>query len=298
MPNKNIKGSFKVKDNDLFFLPLKSTTDRLPHTVKITGKWRLDKKFDLIFDVDEAYNDTFGETIGFSTKIEHASSDYLEINLLTRKTPSLHNINSVKFNGRWKVGFCNDFIFEVKRTSGHDELNFGNNWQITKNNQIVLFYKRKFLKKEIINSFILEGSWKLGENALIFNIENNVNAELKFRLALNKKQVIFKKEKIDFTVGVEVNLRKKISLFGRLKQASNSLEFATNFGTKKISWIFRIKKIFTGGKEVALELINTKGEPVGIELTLSKTVFKDANIFIRAKHDTEDKIETGFRMPF
>ncbi|MFA6281856.1 MAG: hypothetical protein WCY05_05090 [Candidatus Omnitrophota bacterium] len=157
MPSKNIKSYFKIKDNDLFYYPSKKQTDKLSHNLKISGKWRLDKSNNLIFDVDESYNNIFGQSIGFSAKIEHASNDCLELSLFKRTTPNLRNVISAKFKGRWKVDRYNNFIFEVIRASGYDELDFGNNWQVTKENQVVFFYKRKFLKKEIINSFILQG---------------------------------------------------------------------------------------------------------------------------------------------
>jgi hypothetical protein len=162
----------------------------------------------------------------------------------------------------------------------------------------LLFYKRKFLKKEIINSFILEGSWRLAKSAVIFSIENEPGAEIKFKLALNKKAMIFKKEKIDFTVGMEKSSLKTLSLFGKWKQRGNTLEFIARFGVKKTSWIFRVKKVLGAGKEFVFELINTRGKPVGIEVALSKKIFKDASIFIKAKHAAENRIEAGFSIPF
>ncbi|MFA5271659.1 MAG: hypothetical protein WC412_04885 [Candidatus Omnitrophota bacterium] len=298
MSAKNIKGYFKIKENDLFYYPPIKQTNKLSHSFKISGKWRLDKKCNLVFDVDESCNDVFGQSIGFSAKIEHTSKDYLEISLLKRTTPSLRSVNSVKLRGRWKADNHNNFIFEVKRASGYDELIFGNNWQITKENQIVFFYKRKFLKKEIINSFILKGDWKLWKNAIVFSVENEKESRLKFRVAFNKKQVVFKKEKIDFTVGIEKSSLKSFSLFGKWKHVSDTLEFSTNSGQKKKKWIFRAKKNLSGGKELTFELINTKGKPLGIELTLSKKIFQDANLFVRVKKSTENRIEAGFYMPF
>ncbi|MFA6281857.1 MAG: hypothetical protein WCY05_05095 [Candidatus Omnitrophota bacterium] len=123
-------------------------------------------------------------------------------------------------------------------------------------------------------------------------------SELKFKLALNREQVIFKKEKIDFTVGVEKSSLKLFSLFGKWKHDKNTLEFIAKFGQKKINWIFRVKKIFSAGKELNFELINTKGKPIGVELTLSKKVFQDANIFIKAKRGEDSRIEAGFYTRF
>lgn len=298
MSTKNIKSYFKIKDNDLFYYPLKRQTEKVPHSLKILGKWRLDKNCNIIFDVGESYSNIFGQSISFSAQIAHAANDYIEVSLLKRTTPNLHNVNSVKFNGRWKTDKYNNFIFEVQRASGYDELIFGNSWQITKENQIVFFHKRKFLKKEIISSFILQGEWSLGKNTIIFSVENEKDAELKFRIAFNKKQVVFKKEKIDFTVGVEKSSLKSFSLFGKWKHVNDTLEFSTNFGQKKISWIFRVKKNLGTGKELTFELINTKGKPLGIALTLSKKIFKDADIFIKASKGEESKIEAGFYLPF
>ena len=297
MSRKNIKAYFEVKDNDLFYYPPRETTDKLPHHLKLEGKWRLSNG-NCVFDVSESYSAVFGQSISFSAKIEKASKNYIRFNILKRTTPKLHSRTSLQFNGRWKVDDYNNLVFEVQRTNTTDELIFGNNWQVTKENNILLLYKRKFLKKEIIGSFVLKGNWKLGNNALNFVIENSSNYRLKFGLALTGNTIVFNKEKIDLTIGLRKDSIKTISLYGRCKYLNDRLEFTATFGRQTLTWTFKVNKRLSGDKELIFELVNERNKPLGLQITFSKAIAAGGRFFVRAKIADDRRIEAGLYLPF
>ena len=297
MPKKPIKAYFEIKNNELFYYPPSQTTNKLPHSLKLEGKWRL-LNGNCVFDLNESYNTVFGQSISFSAKIEKASKNYIRFNILNRTTPKLRSRTSVQFSGRWNVDTCNNLVFEVQRASAFDEFIFGNNWQVTKENNILLLYKRRFLKKEIISSLVLNGSWELGRNALNFTIENSSKNKLKFDLALAAKTIIFNKEKIDLTIGLRKDSIKTISLYGRCKYFKDKIEFTAIFGRQALTWIFKLNKRLSGDKELIFELINEENKPLGLQITFSKKIAAAGNLFIRAKAADDKRIEAGLYLPF
>ncbi|MDD4955846.1 MAG: hypothetical protein PHP17_07420, partial [Candidatus Omnitrophica bacterium] len=102
MPKKPIKAYFEVKNNDLFYYPPREITDKLPHRLKLEGKWRLSNG-DCVFNVNESYSAVFGQSISFSAKIEKASKNYIRFNILKRTTPKLRSRTLLEFSGRWKA---------------------------------------------------------------------------------------------------------------------------------------------------------------------------------------------------
>jgi hypothetical protein len=196
------------------------------------------------------------------------------------------------------VDDCNNLVFEVQRTNSFDEFNLGNNWHITKENNILLLYKRKFLKKEIISSFVLEGNWELGNNALNFAIENSNNSRLKFGLALTRNAIIFNKGKMDLTIGARKDSIKTISLYGRCKYLKDRIEFTATFGNQALTWIFKVNKRLSADKELIFELINGKNKPLGLQITFSKKIAAAGNLFMRAKIGEDKRMEAGLYLPF
>ena len=297
MSKKPIKAYFKVKNNDLFYYPPQEPIDKFPHSLKLEGKWLLSAG-NLIFDVGESYNTVFGQSISFSAKLEKASKNYIRFSILKRTTPKLHSRTSFQFDGRWKADARNNLVFAIKRGSTFDELSFGNNWQVTKENNILLLYKRRFLKKEMISSLVLDGSWELGKSALEFMIEGSSKDRLSFDLAFTKNAVMLKKEKIALTIGLRKDSTKPIALYGRCKYFKDRFEFTLNPGEKTLTWIFKLNKHLSDDKELIFELINGRNKLLGLQVTFSKRLASGGNLFIRAKAGQDRRIEAGLYLPF
>lgn len=297
MPKKPIKAYFEVKNNDIIYYPPQETTTKLPHSLKLEGKWRF-LNGNLVFLVDESYNAVFGQSISFSAKLEKASGNFLQFRILKRTTPKLHNRTALKFAGRWKADAYNNLIFEIQRDNTFDEISFGNNWQVTKENNILLLYKRRFLKKEIISSLVLQGRWKMGANALKFIIENVDDGSLKFDLALTNNAIILNKEKIDLTIGLRKDSIKSISLYGKYEYFKDRFEFVVTSGADSLILTFRLNKRLSDDKELIFELISEKNKPLGLQITFSKKLTAGGNLFIRAKSAEDRRIEAGLYLPF
>ncbi|MDD4954621.1 MAG: hypothetical protein PHP17_01080 [Candidatus Omnitrophica bacterium] len=297
MPKKNIKAYFELRNNELFYHPPHSATTKLPHSLKIEGTWSIPNG-NLTFITNESYSSFFGQSLSFSAKIEKISKSCISFKILKRTTPKLYSRRQLMLSGRWKVDKLNNLIFEVKTSSDFDEFSFGNNWQVTKENNILLFYKKKFLKKEIISCLVLEGSWEFCRNSLNFMVEGSSKDKIKFDVALTNKAVSLGEENLDLTIGLKKDSVKSISLYGRCKYLKDRFKITLNSKRGKLTWIFMLNKKLSKDKELLFELINKKGKPLGLQITFSKRLPSGGNFFIRAKAAEEKRIEAGLYFPF
>lgn len=292
----SLKGSFQFQNNALFYHP--HPQEEIPHRLEVSGRWRLDRNHNLILGVDESQNQIFGKTISLTTKIESTSKDSLSFTLLKRITPTLKNVHKITLKGLWRADSKNRLIFEIERAGGYDELTFGNTWQLTRNNQIVYIFKRTFLKKRIINSFILKGEWSFDRGALIYRVENSDSSRLLFEVGLKKKSLTATRETLGVILGTEFNYRKMLSLYGGWRRGTLGVDFVSRLGAKPWVWSFKFNKQLSTDKEITFELVNKEHKPVGFAITFSKKILKDSHFFIRAKSDEEKRVEAGVYLPF
>ena len=296
----SFKGYFEFYNNSLFYYP--SSQDKIPHKTKVIGTWQLDKSHNLIFIIDESQNNVFGQSIKFDTKIEKATKSYLQFSLLRRITPTLRKITRIKLKGFWKLGSNHRLVFSAKRDPGYDELIFSNHWQVTKNNQIRYIYKRRFLKRKIVNSFTLKGVWKFKRNTLMYCIEDSPRSRLKLSISMGRKIAAFKKDRLEFTLGgsLEKDKRreeKRVSLWGRWRIGNSRLEFVFRGGRGRV-WIFEVNKKLSKDKEITLKLIDKKGRPRGYRITVAKKIFRDGRLFLRGEYGREKRIQAGLYITF
>ncbi|MGH7890519.1 MAG: hypothetical protein ACRENF_08220, partial [Thermodesulfobacteriota bacterium] len=126
------------------------------------------------------------------------------------------------------------------------------------------------------------------------------NSAFRFRGAFQTKSIIAKKGEIRYQAGVEIGGKQKIqtiALFGKWK-LSRSLELAFEIeyedGQRK-AITFGGEYHLDGGRQIIVNLKSKEGDPLGIEVILTKDIFgKDGQAFLRlAKSLEESRVEAG-----
>ena len=296
-----LKGYFKVRDNSLFYYPSVQERKIFPHKLEVQGKWRLDKDNTLLFIVDESQSRRFGTTVTFSARVNKARSRSLEFSLLRRLTPSLRKIKRIKLKGFWKADKYAKLSFLVKRGKKSDQLIFTGDWYLDKTNRVIYSYKRRFVKKRIINSFVLKGKWGLKANVLNFTLERSDKPLFSYCISPARRILNLQRQKISFTLGGDYLARKTkrkktkvISLWGKWRVNKTTVEFRIeNGGTLK----FKLNKQLGKGKAVDFQLIDRKGKPLGFKVTVSKKLFKDGCFYLEGKYGREIMVKAGVFLP-
>ena len=295
-----LRGYFKFYNNSLIYYP--SRDEEIPHKIKVLGTWKLDKNHNLIFIVDKSQNSIFGNTIKFETKVEKASKHYLSFSMLRRISPTFRKISRVYFRGQWKTNKLGKLIFSVKGDKEESELEFKSGWELTRDNQIIYIYKKKYAGKQTINSFILKGRWKVRSYKLIYYIEDSRDSRLIFDVSLSKVFILPKKNKIDIGVGFRASGKKRriktITLNGSWRFKKTALEFITKFGKGLEVWKFKVKRSLGKGKEITLALVDEKDKPLGFEAAFFKKISKEGRFFVKGKWGHQKEIKGGLYFSF
>jgi len=297
----SLKGYFRFKDNEVFYLPAKE--DEIPHKVRLKGTWAITRDHKIIFLVDKSQSDLFGSSLTISGKIEKAQGRYLSVVLLRRRTPIFKGIKRITLKGSWKLVSGNKLVFRIKRSPGsYDELTFQNTFKLTPANQIVYTYKRRIEKRRAVNSFILRGDWNIKGNTLRYRIGSESRDALTFGMYLGKEKVDPHKGMLRFSFGPELKRRKQgqreLSLRGRWRKRQWGMEFVFPVGKKKRVWKFRIDRRLSQGKRIELYLAGKKDERLRLTIVVSKKFLGESYFFVKAKRAKEKRIEAGVYIPF
>lgn len=297
------KGYFEIKRNELLYYPHTRETQSIPHVLKVTGTWQIDKNHDLAFIVDESQNHIFGRSIKFSARIENAGESRIEFSLLDRTTPALRDIHRIKLDGFWRSHY-NKLAFCVQRDGARDELIFSNTWDVTERNQIIYLYTRTMGRRQITSSFLIQGRWSYRDGALTYAVENSRTSQLKFEVSAAHTLANPRLGRLDFTLGAgtsrDVRRAKAqtISLWGKWEAKECGLEFRVQLAHGVSIFSFGVNKKLSNDKEVVFSLIDERGKPLGFELAFLKKIFGDGSFFIRGKLSQEKKIEAGLYLPW
>jgi len=240
-----------------------------------------------------------------------AEPDALVIGVTKRQTDQTVVTSIYKLAGAWRLDPRNRIVFEVEREDGKkDTLTFKGAWHVGKSNQLIYTYEQTDLKRKrtplrkITRELVFTGFWDISEeNRLTYWLGADSDSAFRFRGAFQTKSVLAKKGEIRYQVGVEVVGKHKIqtiALFGKWKVSRNldlSFEIETADGRKR-SINFGGEYAINSDTRIAVNLKNQKGEPLGIEVILTKDIFgKDGQAFMRLQRSLEEsRVEAGMRI--
>ncbi len=210
----------------------------------------------------------------------------------------------VRLTGSWHANQKNQLVFEVERAKGKsDTLVLKGGWRVDAHHQILYGYTQTDIKtrRKTSPDLSFDGYWDISEkNRLTYFLGAGDGSALRFRGAFQTNSVLAKKGEIRYQMGVEVAGKRKvqtIALFGKWKVSRElSLSFEIEYAHGKTRTIlFGGEYALKGLANIAVNLKNTRGKPLGIELVLSKDIFeKDGQLFIRLeKYLNESRLEAG-----
>ncbi|MGH7889738.1 MAG: hypothetical protein ACRENF_04225 [Thermodesulfobacteriota bacterium] len=263
------------------------------------GRWELTPNHEVQYKSDKK-----DEEFKFKGSIIAAEPDALVISLTERQSDQKVVTRIAKLGGAWRLDPKNRIVFEVEKESGkNDVLTFKGTWQVGPNQEILYTYDLTNLKtrKKTLQKLVFQGYWDISEDhRLTYWFSGDSNSAFRFRGAFQTKSIIAKKGEIRYQAGVEIGGKHKIqtiALFGKWK-LSRSLELAFEIeyedGQKK-AITFGGEYHLDGGRQIIVNLKNKEGDPLGIEVILTKDIFgKDGQAFVRlAKSVEESRIEAG-----
>ncbi len=213
---------------------------------------------------------------------------------------------TLTLRGRWEADAHNRLNFLVeRRNERQDRLTFAGGWQVNDRHELAYRFERLALKtrQRDTHTLTFRGHWDLSDDRrLTYVLGRDSNSLFRFRGTFQTASLLEKRGEIRYQVGVEVEGRRKVqtvTLFGKWKLSQNlTLEFEVPYG-KGISRTITFGAAYapTSRDTLSARLTSAKGEPLGMELLLTRQFLKgQGEAFLRLRRSVEETAaEGGFR---
>ncbi len=209
-----------------------------------------------------------------------------------------------KLTGVWRADDKNRLTFEVEREAGQrDVLTFRNAWRINKNHEIEYIYVRQELKRRIKHErkLVFGGFWDISDkNRITYRLARTADSYFTLRGALETRGIRAKRGEIRYQVGIEVDKKvrtRTVTLFGKWRYSNRyGLSFEVDYKDgRKHAIRFGAEYSPNSQDHIELNLVNTEGKPLGVELVLTRDFLKqDGQAFVKLlKNAEESRIEAG-----
>jgi len=273
-----LDGRFKIgKFNTLSYHLKHPQSSPIPQQLKLSGRWSLDKKHNLVLTLDKKHNQIVKDRLTLKTQVFNAKADKLEFLIISKDHLGRPHLYTLALRGSWQADKYNRLTFSVKRRKDlHEQLTLRGTWEVNRRNQIIYTYTKTSLKKarKFTHTIAFKGYWQIYKlNRLIYVLNKQTGSEFDFKISLGKPD----KYGLKYEIGIGARpKRKKFSLFGRWKinkRLGLTFEMPTE-GGKVRRLVFGAKLKLQNNAYLEARLKNSFGKDLGIKLKLSKTILK------------------------
>ncbi len=270
----------------------------LAEQVNLEGKWSIGREHNLIFTLRKTERQAGGEKLTFQSELLEAKANALLFTLVGFGEAGTYTAHLLELKGKWQADKYNRLQFLVKRRNQRSEpLTFQGIWEV-KNNTLSYTYQRRSLKtkEKQIHSLRFDGYWQISrKNRLTYILDTQNNSAFDFRVYLETPNLIAKRGVIKYRVGIglkgsEFFRTQIVSLYGVWKlQRKSGLSLAVDYAAARMSAInFGVFVQIKEKTKITLGLLNKQGEPLGLNLTFSRSFLKNnAEWFFRVAQEGE-----------
>ena len=272
----------------------------------IKGRWELGPGHRLAYRRDE---DSRLEELEFETSLIAAEPEALVLSVSGKQKDGKMVTRTARLGGAWRLNERNQIEFEVERKSGpNDVLTFRGSWKVDDQNEIIYTWRRTTGKRKTteLGTLTFKGFWSLsGNQRLTYTLEGASDETFRFTGAFQTKSILAKKGEIRYQLGATLEGKRRartLTLFGKWK-LSDKLELVFEIESekgRKSELRFGAEYQFTKDLACAAKLTGRQGEPLGVELILTRD-FLDGNAeaFVRLrKTAAESAVEGGVTVPW
>lgn len=265
------------------------------------GEWELTKDHALRYKSGQ-----LKEEFQFRGSLIAAEPDALVFSVQRKETDKKSTLNLLRLSGKWNMNPRNQIVFEVSRRDGEtDLLTFKGGWRVGPNHEIIYTYSKEGLKRKtnLTRELVFSGFWDISEkNRLTYYVGGSSDSAFRVRGAFQTKRTLAKKGELRYQAGIEVNGKRELRdviLFGKWlvsRDLSLSLEIKYPQGEKR-AILFGGQYAITPDMQVSVELKSRSGERLGVEIILTKDVFrKNGQAFARLVSSLQERrIEAGMK---
>ena len=214
----------------------------------------------------------------------------------------------VSLSGRWQADRTNRLTFLVEKADGSaDRLTLQGSWDVGPHHELVYRYARPTQKGRTgMSSLIFDGSWDItGSDRLTYRLTGASDSAFEFRGSLQSRSLAARQGRIVYQVGIGLTRgraqRRRVTLFGAWKLHRDlSVSFEIPYAEGRIQAV-RFEAAYALGQrnQLSVQLLNSRREPIGITVTFTRQLARDASLWLRLRRETgEQAVLGGVRVRF
>lgn len=270
----------------------------------IDGKWRLNGNHEL------EYREKGREKkVKLKASLIAAEPDALVAAVTLKEKDGRLITQTAKLSGTWHLNEKNQIVFDIERQFGKkDILTFKSAWHVGKFHEIIYAYENKSLKTKTteLQTLTFKGVWDITEkNRLTYLLEGDTESAFVIRGTFQTKSILAKEGEIRYQFGIEAEGKQRletITLFGKWK-LSRALELSFEMEYEKgrrRTMAFGAEYRLNDRTEIEAQLKSRQGEPLGLELVLSRSFLQnEGGAFLRLRKTLqESSLEAGIKIPW
>jgi hypothetical protein len=292
---KVLEGRFKTGRNNILIYHIKAPMYgaesglKVPHQVKLKGKWSLTENHDLKLTLDKWRRQSLGDELTLQGEILQAQANSLLFAVTTRSKENIPLTYLFRLRGIWQTDKHNRLTFRVKKGRGrYDALVFDGIWEVDKHHRIVYRYEKSQLirKEKLEKTLIFKGFWDISRR-------NKVS----YKLSMDGKSIFVFQTDISFLtdnyirykIGIAISdkkwpVRRVLTLFGEWKiKRDVGLLFEIEYEQGRTGAIvFGAEIKLTKREKFEFKLKNSLGQNLGLKLKLTRERLKgDSQTFLK-----------------
>jgi len=272
-----------------------------PQTLNLDGTWALTPFHELALTLHES-DQHERHTVYLKGALIQADANALVFALRQSTDQDLRTAQQLTLSGRWQADGRNRLTFLVGKADGsEDRLTLQSGWEVGTRHELLYRYRQRSTgrgREEHTVGF--EGHWDITRaDRLVYRLSGSDDSAFEFRATLQSPSLLARDGRIIYQVGIGVagggTDTRRISLFGTWKLNRDlSISFEIPYAGGRVTAVRFEGEASLGPKNrIAVALRNSERRPLGISVTFTRELVKDANLFLRLRKDAEERSLIG-----
>lgn len=254
------------------------------------GTWSLAPNHELTLSVRDTGRSN--RTMSLKGSVVKAQADAIVVAVRQQEAEGGGVVQHLRLSGRWQADAQNRLNFLVQKADGSaDRLVFQGGWELGKHHELVYRHPQ---------TLIFQGAWDVTDaNRLVYRLAQSRESAFEFSAALRTPSVRASEGRIVYEVGIGVSqtrlLRRRVALFGTWKLHRNfSVSFEVPYAAGRIGAMRFEGAVAPSRRDrITVALRTPSGEPLGLTVTFTHQLFRDAKVFLELRADADERAAIG-----
>ena len=270
----------------------------------LEGSWKLVSDRELLYAVRETQEDASRRTVSFRGSLVEAKAHALIFAVQQVDDQDAPRSQRISLTGRWQADAANRLTFLVERGKGEeDRLILGGGWDLGADHSLRYRLRRS---AHDVRELQFDGAWDvLGARRIVYRLAGTTRSAFEFRAVLASPSIAARQGRLAYQVGVQMERgvlrRQRITLFGTWKlRGGRSVSFEVPYAEGRIRAIrFEGAVSPAPGNRLIVALSTPRHEPLGLTVTWTRGLGRDADLFVRMRREAgETSVVGGVEMRF